>query len=88
MSQDPRHTELMVRSLALESAKGVSTPGVKPTDPTTEAMKEGTPEPWDDSFWQQEDGYSEADGDPIEAFNMLEPQGRRSHEECKIRLLQ
>ena len=52
---DPRHHELMIRNLGLEHGKGAVTPGIKPVDLESEAMKDGAPEPWDDSVWQEEE---------------------------------
>lgn len=42
---DPRHAELMIQNFSLGDSKGVKTPGVKPTDWSIEATKEGAPEP-------------------------------------------
>lgn len=68
----------MVRSLALESAKGVATPAVKPTDPEKEAIKEGAPKPCDGSVLRQEANWSD---DTTKAINMLEPKQLRTCEE-------
>ena len=57
---DPRHHELMIRNLGLSDAKGCVTPGMKPTSTSDEAPKEGAPEPWDDSIWQNDDDHVSA----------------------------
>ena len=57
---DPRHHELMLRNLGLGDAKGCVTPGVKPTSIVDEAPKEGAPEPWDDSVWQNSEDHVSA----------------------------
>ena len=52
---DPRHHELMTSNLGLEHGKRAVTPGIKPVDLECKATKDGAPEPWDDSAWQNEE---------------------------------
>ena len=37
---DPRHRELLIRSMGLEAGTSVVTPGVKPADPEDSVIKE------------------------------------------------